>query len=888
MLATILLIPLSGINYADASSDDAEKQLEKKLKKAKKNLAKLEKRISALEESLDPVDLKKLKKNLAKIEKKIDRLEDSQDPDDAKKLKKLKKKAAKIEKRISSLMESQDYADLKKLKKNHAKLEKKIGKLEVNLAEIAKPIPVDSGNFTFHWKIDPDYISGYTKSSHVNKPLEIKFLNETVTVPDHSFALVLQHTYGILLSDEGAKWNNSDAYALLETLKTIPQDVRDSYSEQNLALSKWILDPNYLIDDIKIESKNSTNIVTISAAAFENANPKVAEIDGKKGKYFSQRLHHALVLYVTDYGKDYDAVEKILNERYSVTTKIQNYTTLTKNTTGESASAFQKFTPAELVTIINIFEEMPSGFHSIPELDSLVRRADGTTNPSYPQASAVAWTQSGYIEFMESAFTPSNSDVHRLILHEKAHFLWHWMFSESLKKDWIKLGEWYQSNNTWHTNQTTKFVSSYAHLMNPEEDMAESIAFFVTNPEKLKSRAGDKYEFIRDRIMQGNYYISQIREDLTFDVYNLYPDYVYPGKIVSVDIAVKGKPHDDKTLTIQIGLNGDGKFEGATQASMRIFSEIGSYVDMHLYPINGTSSSVLRGEITIDSSAYSGYWHVEQITVTDAHGNQRFEGQNDFGWKLYVYNPNHDTVPPKYVPGTLKMELRSDSERYSREVQILTVSWQVDEQGSMDRCSAIIDSPVSDIYSTSVIGIFDTKTSRCIVDFVITEYHVSGNYQLIKLTMIDGARNWEYVKKHDLTDYFIPVTSSDPDTIPPYLDINNIKVDAKPTNPKKPNGETIVTITYRANDDKSGLDRVVYYLQDPQGRTQPAYHYHDNIRTIFFKGDPTALKEYKAVTVLPEGSAPGKWGLAEMVLRDKATNEKLYQFTEIIHFVVDK
>ena len=39
-----------------------------------------------------------------------------------------------------------------------------------------------------------------------------------------------------------------------------------------------------------------------------------------------------------------------------------------------------------------------------------------------------------------------------------------------------------------------------------------------------------KYEFIRDRIMQGDIYISQIQENLTFNVYNLYPDYVFPGR----------------------------------------------------------------------------------------------------------------------------------------------------------------------------------------------------------------------------------------------------------------------------------------------------------------------------------------------------------------------
>ena len=133
---------------------------------------------------------------------------------------------------------------------------------------------------------------------------------------------------------------------------------------------------------------------------------------------------------------------------------------------------------------------------------------------------------------MERAFnTSSVLFVHRLIIHEKAHFLWAHLFDEPLKQDWTLLGGWYRNANDpdgWSTTKQTEFVSAYAHAKNPNEDMAESIAYFIVNPDKLRSRSIAKYEFVRDRIMQGNIYISRIREDLTFEVYNLYPDYVYP------------------------------------------------------------------------------------------------------------------------------------------------------------------------------------------------------------------------------------------------------------------------------------------------------------------------------------------------------------------------
>ena len=82
----------------------------------------------------------------------------------------------------------------------------------------------------------------------------------------------------------------------------------------------------------------------------------------------------------------------------------------------------------------------------------------------------------------------------------------------------------------WSTTKQVEFVSAYAHAKNPNEDMAESISYYIVRPDKLRSRSPTKYEFIQNRVMHGTRYISKIRDDLTFEVYNLYPDYVYPGE----------------------------------------------------------------------------------------------------------------------------------------------------------------------------------------------------------------------------------------------------------------------------------------------------------------------------------------------------------------------
>ena len=54
--------------------------------------------------------------------------------------------------------------------------------------------------------------------------------------------------------------------------------------------------------------------------------------------------------------------------------------------------------------------------------------------------------------------------------------------------------------------------------------------------------------------MQGNIYISQIQENLTFKVY-IYPDYVFPGKVKKLFVSVDGAPTEDKTVTVEIQLH---------------------------------------------------------------------------------------------------------------------------------------------------------------------------------------------------------------------------------------------------------------------------------------------------------------------------------------------
>ena len=178
-----------------------------------------------------------------------------------------------------------------------------------------------------------------------------------------------------------------------------------------------------------------------------------------------------------------------------------------------------------------------------PGLKYLVRRLDGTPHPTHANAPAVAWTSAGYIEFMESAFKQQGLDyIHRLILHEKAHFLWDYLFDDKLKQDWgdrvvgirtltmLTVGQQHSKPN----------LCLLTHMLRiPTRIWQRVLVFTLCNP--TSSVRAHQFEFIENRVMHGTRYISQIREDLTFQVYNLYPDYVYPGKIKRVEITVEGE-----------------------------------------------------------------------------------------------------------------------------------------------------------------------------------------------------------------------------------------------------------------------------------------------------------------------------------------------------------
>ena len=63
----------------------------------------------------------------------------------------------------------------------------------------------------------------------------------------------------------------------------------------------------------------------------------------------------------------------------------------------------------------------------------------------------------------------------------------------------------------------------------------------------------------------------------------------------------------------------------------------------------------------------------------------------------------------------------------------------------------------------------------------------------------------------------IELVTDNPDTEPLELDVENISIDAEPTKPDNPDGETLVTLRYSLRDNISGAHDTAISLRDPQG-----------------------------------------------------------------------
>jgi hypothetical protein len=798
-------------------------------------------------------------------------------------------------------------------------------------------------DYDYTWE-DDGSAAGHATQRYVNEPAKIIVLSDSIAVPNDFSAVKLRTEYGVILSDSIQPWSSEDSYRLYKMFSNLPYNqssVIDYETGENIR-GVFMLTNDEQDNDLTINNTTEIPYATVSQSAFVYAEPQIVTIDGIRGKFFSKRLYHVVVNFITDFANNEGVLNWLANERFGV--KFMTANQETEDLMGEDSSNFQEFFKSEKLEILAMFEELPEGVHKQEGLKYLVRRINGQDDPVMPSAAAIAFAGRNTIEFMSKAFSGGDiNGARRIILHEKAHFLWAYTFDQELKDDWAELGGWFidpTSASGWSTYNTTEVVSAYAHLKDPNEDLAESIAFYLTNPDALLSVSVRKYEFVRDRVMHGTRYVAQIRQDLTFTVYNLFPDYTYPGKVTKIEVNVVGGSEEDKVVTIRASLNSDTKdptIDGASSAYIRFASSIGTIHDIRLNPKNGQSQdSVLIGTTTFNKLEKSGYWGLSYFRVSDPVGNTRYENTSTIGMKLYIENPLEDTLPPAYnhnytyeiVEDKFMSGGRYGAPNENGELmRALKLSFSHYDANATSRALTRINLPNNsgeEVYEIQVQGnaIEDealnydngVDSNKHFELYLLLHEHLqSGYYTTSQHTVADIAGNYSSVYHvKDTADFIISeknkfkifkevrdsiyIETRYPDSLKPEIDINNITITAEPTNPEAPNGETRVDISILARDlsdfvgHESGVDRVSFTLRDPLGGVhgyQTGNSTMNNPDLNVHNATPQNDNEWRVYNfnlTLPQGSPPGQWGMASAEVRDKAGNWEKYSFVEYVRF----
>lgn len=738
--------------------------------------------------------------------------------------------------------------------------------------------------FTYRWKADDTVTGEVNLPTPVARPT-IVLSGQKIIIPRSSPALRLSEMHKIILIDKEEKWDEETASMLLETIQRLKDILYKFGYNQSW---KVILTNAALPNDREVITEATSEragTVKLSKAAFTYANPIIQEsgADTSKKIFYSNRLYRAALGAFFNNRK---LLETIIKERYGVGIGY-----------AEPRDEFQDFTLEELHYLATVFEDLPSGFRHIPGLEKVVRRKNGLSNPWSPGAPAIAWVSFGYIEFMDIAFRGGQEDyIRRLIAHEMTHFVWHKILKEDAKKQFMKFSGWSLTmpssgvkassgtandypkgrvasgeDEIWYRTTTTNFVSDYAALHNPDEDFAETVSYYIYLPDKVRTFTPEKYNFVKN-VVDGYEYTVLVDEKYTFQVFNLHPDTTFPGKIIGTDIEVyKSDTGENKVLmTLTLSpLYGDG----AQEAYTRLFSPQKTYFDIYFYPHEGDKFK-LRAELIIPKTAAGGYWLPDQITVKDRVDNRRQEGQTQFGWLLFISNPNEDLKAP--VPDINRITSTRETAGDDQIIKIFVPVVDEYEEGLYGYAELHNYADNQSVYDYAD---YDYQKKSLVYEFVIRTYHADGQWTFREFSTADLAENSGRYDLKEKEMHFSLVTLR-PDRTKPQLDLNTIRIKALPRRPEAPNGETDVSIWYAAHDDNAGLGWVNYQLLKPTGDTLFDYHYHDNFHTPYFIGDPTQYQTHEIKLTLPPGSPPGTWILQQLVLKDKAGNTLTNNFIE--------
>ena len=327
--------------------------------------------------------------------------------------------------------------------------------------------------------------------------------------PDKITVSQLKQKYVISLGDD---WTNKEADSLLMTFDSLCQQSEDTNHTMNPSV--WKISNEDLQVDVQIEFVKDLKHVTIDRDVFFAEVSEVTE--PQEASRSNERLLRIVAQFVTENWTDLPAVRRLLKDgtdRYVIelVLKEMHGLIIVRPSTPESKRMEQELrkygvpfrvsqgTNEELMMLLSMYDKFPKGLHNIGGgLKYLLINQQ-------PSARGSAWIGKFCVEYTKPVFHIKNRhQFQRIILHEKAHFLWEYTLNWDLRAEWAKIGGWKKDPNNrfgWSNTRSLKeFVTAYARSKNPNEDWSESVAYYLLRPDRLRSCSLAKYEFI-DKVM---------------------------------------------------------------------------------------------------------------------------------------------------------------------------------------------------------------------------------------------------------------------------------------------------------------------------------------------------------------------------------------------------
>ena len=165
-----------------------------------------------------------------------------------------------------------------------------------------------AGTYKYTWQ-DDDSAAGHSTQSYYSEPTNIVIVDNSISVPNDYASIKLRNDFGVVLSDDIKSWSKEDSYRLYKMFSSLPFNPNGENNKVDFSTGEGVRGIFYLTDDEQYKDltlANDGDLVnaTISQSAFTYASPLVVTVDGIKGKFYSKRLYHAVVNYITEFASN--------------------------------------------------------------------------------------------------------------------------------------------------------------------------------------------------------------------------------------------------------------------------------------------------------------------------------------------------------------------------------------------------------------------------------------------------------------------------------------------------------------------------------------------------------------------------------------------------------